>query len=361
MQPGSLPPYPSFASAPTREPSRQRPLPPRRGLLARYVALTTPPGSPDDASLPLPVRERLRRAQLASAIFGGMFLLDLLLIPATTDQISSLAAVLVVLVTCVVAALLNRQGWVTAAGYLVVLVLVAAVAAIFLTAPVVTLDYVPVYDLLTIPLLVAASVLPRGQIFLIAVLNSAFIVADSTLQPHAHQMDISTPDGLSLVLRPVILQIILAIVSFLWARSMDRALARADRAEEIAALEHEVAEQKRQLDIGIRQILDTHIRAANGDFSARAPVAQGNALWQIGSSLNNLLSRVQRASTSEYQLRRTEDAIDRLAVALRDARAGRLPMWPAPDGTRVDTLIETIVDRRRQAPPLQSPQSDIGY
>ena len=111
-----------------------------------------------------------------------------------------------------------------------------------------------------------------------------------------------------------------------------------------------MADQKRQLDIGIQQILQTHVRAANGDYSARAPLGQDNILWQIASSLNNLLSRLQRSGQAEHQLRRTDEEIRRLAAAIDDAQAGRKPIWPAPTGTAADLILERIRGGRRSAP-----------
>ncbi len=250
----------------------------------------------------------------------------------------------------------------TAAGYVLVLVLIAAIAGVFLGAAggVVTVDYFPVYDLLTVPLLVAASVLLPSQVFLIAGINIAFILADVLLQPHTGY-SLNTPDGYSLVAKPVILQIILAVVSYLWARSMGRAIGRADRAEELAALEHSVAEQRRQLEVGAQQLLETHVRVSNGDFGARAPVVQDNILWQVAASLNNLLARLQNAARSDHQLRRTEDELRRLAGAIDDAQAGRRPVWPAPTGTAADLIIERITGRSRQAQPapLMGPPAQL--
>src|SRR5579884_1667511 len=81
-----------------------------RGPWARWIAFSTPRGDPDDASLPLSDRERLRRARLASSIIAVLFVLDLFLIPATVDQASSLAAVVGVAFVCALAAILNKLG-----------------------------------------------------------------------------------------------------------------------------------------------------------------------------------------------------------------------------------------------------------
>jgi len=54
---------------------------------------------------------------------------------------------------------------------------------------------------------------------------------------------------------------------------MLEALVRADRAETVAALEHALLEQKRDLELGIQQILQTHVTIANGNLDARAPLS----------------------------------------------------------------------------------------
>src|SRR5262249_7466284 len=142
----------------------------------------------------------------------------------------------------------------------------------------------------------------------------------------ARETAIFTPWGM--INRHLAAVIFASLFSSIGAFSVERAILRADRAEAFALLEHQIADQKRQLDVGIQQILQTHVRAANGDFQARAPQMPGSVLWQISASLNNLLGRLQRAGTAEFRLQRTEEELARLAAALRDAQAGRRPIWP---------------------------------
>jgi len=90
---------------------------------------------------------------------------------------------------------------------------------------------------------------------------------------------------------------------------MSEAIVRVDRAETIAILEHALLEQKRDLELGIQQILQTHVTIANGNLNARAPLSQDNVLWQIARALNTLLTRFQRAVIAEKELQRTEQAV----------------------------------------------------
>jgi hypothetical protein len=291
-----------------------------------------------------------------------MLVADIVALPAgataqTAGDMATLSAILVLGVGMLIAAGLNRAGLVSTAGTLIVLLLTGAVMGAVVSAPNGQLDtiYLPAYDLLAIGVVVGASILPRIAAFVIAFLNIGLILGDFYLQPKVGDLalQLQTRGVLALVARPVALEVIVAVVAFLWVRSADEAIRRADRAEEIAALEHTLADQKRQLDIGVQQLLQTHVRIANGDFTARAPLGQDHLLWQIASSLNNLVARMQRAGQAEHQLRRTEEELRRLAQAIDDAQAGRQAFWPVPTGTAADLIIERVArgSRRRVAAP----------
>jgi hypothetical protein len=308
----------------------------------------------------------VRRSRLASWIILGLFIGDGVLSGFGIGDIGSEAAVVILALGLVVAALFNHAGHVGFAGTLIALLIIAGTLGAVVSYPKgLTLDALPAFDLLIVSVVVAASLLPRRAAFLIAAINIALITTDFFAQPHAADLQHELSDttlypspvvaSISLITRPIALQIIVSVVAYLWVRGTDDAIRRADRAEEIAALEHRIAEQKRQLDYGVQQILQTHIRAANGDFGARAPLGQDNALWQISSSLNNLLARLQRAGNAEYRLQRTEEELQRLAAALQDAQSGRRPIWPAPSGTSVDPIIEIITGGTRRSLPPQSP------
>ncbi len=202
----------------------------------------------------------------------------------------------------------------------------------------------PAYDLLAVAVIIAASVLPRWAAFVVAAINAGLICGDYFLQPKSG--DLLKWQGangaLWLLARPIALQIIVAAVAFLWVRGADEALRRADRAEELAELEHAFAEQHKQIEVGAHQILETLVRVANGDYRARAPLSEENVLWQIAASLNNLLSRMQRSGAAEHQLGRTEEELRRLATALDDVRLGRRAAWPAPSGTAADLILERL-------------------
>jgi hypothetical protein len=256
-----------------------------------------------------------------------------------------------------VASLLNRLGASTAAGWVLVLVLVFAIIGAVAGSPKLDYIYLPAFDLLAIPVMVAALVLPLRWVWVVSVIGAALIAVDMFVQPRS-----TIPTSLAsfvaqygiyvLALRPIILVVVTAILVFLLASLLQQQVRRADRAEELAELERQQVEERQELQTGVAQLRDVHIRLANGDYNARATLNQDNQLFVVGQSLNNLVSRFQSAGRAEYEYRRIQEECRRLVVALDEARAGRHPLWPAPSGTSLDDVIDRLAGRRR--PALQS-------
>jgi hypothetical protein len=219
------------------------------------------------------------------------------------------------------------------------------------------LMWIPALDFFAVPVFLSGLLLSRRAPFGAVVIGSALIAALLLLKPRDPWLSqmVAQLGIYHFMVRPIVLMLIVAIASWLWGRSVEQAIMRADRAEEVAAMEHQLADQKRQLDRGIQNLLETHVRASNGDFSARAATNQDNVLWQIAVSLNNLLSRLGKYSHVDQRLGRTEAEIDRVAMAMETARAGRQPSWPTPSGTRVDRLLALLTG---QPQPRQMPMQD---
>lgn len=325
----------------------------RRGVVGWWLDLTAPPRP--NRSLPIGERERLRKAELTSFSILAVFFLLVSLVSNSLAHPATAQAVGVMALGLIVAAALNRAGRTRTAAYLVPsLLTLVIVLAIVRSQGGLQLALLPAYDLLALPVFLVSLTASRRATWVFAALGIAFVLADFALQPHARitaagasgfddiQYAIGQVTWWGEVNRHVALILFAALFSWLGAWSVEAAIVRADRAEEVARLEHYVADSKRQLDQGIQQILDTHIRAANGDFSARAPMNQDNVLWQIAASLNNLLGRLQKTGQAEHHLRRTEGELRRLATALDDARMGRRPIWPAPTGTAADLILARI-------------------
>lgn len=350
-------PLQTYGSATSREASaRLAPdveLATGRGVLGWWYRIAAPRVT--GARPSLAERELLRRGRLAATLILAILVLGIINIPvaATNPSMSELYGDLVGIAGCVVAVALNRSGYVAAASVLLATLLAGGFVGIILSTP----GGLSVPNLLLMPLLaldelIVVSLLAPWTVFLFALVNSAFVLAvilewptDATVHTLLNQ-----PGAASLIISPPItLYLIVALVTYLWVRGATNALVARDRAEEFAALEHAVAEQRRSLELGMRQLHDTLVRAANGDYSARAPLSQDNVLWQLGASLNTMIARQQKVSDAQFQLQRAAGEVSRLVDAVRQARAGRPPLWPAETGTVVDPLIRELAGPRAPA------------
>ena len=287
-----------------------------QGVLGRWYKFAAP--RVNSARPSLTERELLRRGRLAATLILAILVLGIINIPvaALNPSKTELYGDLAGIAGCLVALALNRNGSVALASILLAVLLDAGFAGIILAAP----GGLSVPNLLLAPLmalaeLIAVSLLAPWTVFLVALINSVFILVvilewptDATVQSLLNQ-----PGAASLIISPPItLYLIVALVTYLWVRGATSALIARDRAEELASLEHAVAEQRRDLEVGMRQMHDTLVRVANGDFSARAPLTQDNVLWQLSASLNTMIARQQKVSDAHYQLQRASGEVGRL-------------------------------------------------
>jgi hypothetical protein len=335
----------------------------RRGLLGAWLDLVAPPPAPLGA--PLLERERVRRAELSGYVLLGVLLVGLALIPNGLANLPTLASAVIIIISAGVAALLNRTDHTTSAALVLIAAFTLALGGALLWAPQLDLMWMPALDFFAVPVLLAAILLSRRAPFIVGAVNIAIITTLLVLKPRdpALAAMVASLGIYHFVIRPAMLILIVAIAGWLWSRSVEQAIARADRAEEVAAAEHELARQKVQLERGIQGLLETHVRLANGDFTARAHAGQENVLWQIAVSLNNLVSRMGQWARVEQRLRQTDGEIDRLAVSLERARQGQPALWPALGGTHVDRLtllLATSAPTRGQREVGTAPAGQMG-
>src|SRR5262249_10452994 len=200
-----------------------------------------------------------------------------------------------------------------------------------------TMGQLPNYDAFAVGVVVSASILPRGLAFVVAALNSLIIVADYMLQPHNANVAADavlypsvTQQTVSLLARPIALQFIFAVVAFLWVRGVDRAIMRADRAEEVAELERRELERTVALGEGVRYLPQTLVQWRNGDFRSRMPEMPVEALQSLSDDLNAFIQQVAPRLQADFYYRRTEEEARRLAMALQAQAQGRRVTMPAP-------------------------------
>ena len=315
------------------------------------------------------IRDQYRRGRVASLIILGTLCAILLLLPIIIIYAPVpfnlpwvFASAAIGMLCCLLAIPANRSGRVQMAGILLIVAVDVIVAGIILSErngldPI----FLSMFDLLVVTELIAASILNPSSVFVVALINILLIVLDLNFQPHSMmwmQMVMSQTLGYSLLARPVTLYLVVAAVAFLWVRSALRALQRADRAELIAELERREVEQKKQLEQEIEQILQVHVRVANGDLNARAPTYQDHALWQIGLALNNLLARFKNSARAEYSLQRITQDIAQLRIAVRYWQSGQQLQWRPSREVVLNPLIDDI--KRALAAPTASNTTNTG-
>ncbi len=355
----------------------------RRGIVGWWLNLTAPPVPKLLASVD--ARERLRKAELTSFSILAVFFFLLALVVNTLADAATAQAVVIMAVGLVIAAVCNRLGVGNmrfAAYFVPSLVFVVIVLAIVGARGGLDLVLIPAYDLFAIPIFISSLTGNQRIPWLFGFAAVAVILLDFFTAPHTlytvQSQTIGNADAfdsiryllsrvgpVGAVNRHIALTIFAALFSWLGARSVDGAIRRADRAEEFAEYERRELESKRQIEVAAQHLLEVHTRVANGDFNSRVALDRGNVLWSVGQSLNNLLQRLQRQGQAEYQLRRTEEEAQRLAVALDEVNSGRYPLWPARANTVIDLLRERVAARGQQTgrsghlPPQQRPQAPL--
>jgi hypothetical protein len=299
-------------------------------LLSTKDAPRSPSGI--TTNLGIAVREEARRKQVVSAILLVIVLFQLVDLPGAImmHSLMAIGTVLLGLVLCGVAMIFNQIGRVALVSLLLILVVDLGCGLMLLTSPMgLDVGDLPVFDILLVSLLIAVSLLPAVSVFPVALSNILFIFAVLALMPRtpALNMMLASDMAYNTIVQPVSLQIVVAVVAYIWVRSALRAIARADRAEEIAQLQrreaellrHE-AERTRQLDMGSDHLLHVLVRAANGDRTVRANLPPDHLLWRVSNALNLLLTRLRRANQAENEIQQLREANARLTQRAYEAK-----------------------------------------
>ncbi|GHO46584.1 hypothetical protein [Ktedonospora formicarum] len=333
------------------------------GLIQRWNELTAIPESRSNADFAQ--RETARKSQMSSNILFFFTIMVVFLLPACyfAPYPSYFWLDLGLAISCVIALILNRQGQTLAAGILVnVAGFIALTVALFSTVP---FDETTLqgYDMYVIVELLAVSLLPTRSVFIVFVASVGCILGTLLYMPHTVVLQNDLHERfLIIVARPIGTLLLVAGVAYILATTMTNAIKRAGQAEMIATLEHELADQKQELEEGIQQILSTHVAVANGNLSARAPLNKDNMLWQIARALNVLLVRLQRASQAEKELQMVEQAIGHYVGTIQQAEAHHQAPNLTLGHTKLDPLIaalqgQTINRAQLPPPPLPSQRS----
>jgi hypothetical protein len=326
-------------------------------LLTNWYRWFTP-APPQGRLATLKEREKIRRSRLASIILAVQLLfIELPVVPVVANAPNH-AVVLPWLCGCIVALLValyaNRRGWLALAGLLMVGSIEVTVMIKILTIPGgLSTFYLPQFDILLQPILIAVALLAPWSAFAVAGLNVSFFLAVLTLSNKAPDLLAVLHDPTrvgDLFSVPIMGQILTAFFAFLIVRDLLAALKSADQAEQLASLEFLLAESRRevehrnvQLEAGIAEMVHSIRQVSmqqDEGTHARVHLAQEHPLWPVGMQLNLFLDRYQRARASDAQLEATTSAIHELANAIyQSTLAGHPLRLPPRRNTPLDAVI----------------------
>ncbi|HLV98427.1 MAG TPA: hypothetical protein VKT82_07080 [Ktedonobacterales bacterium] len=346
-----------FQRSPFVEDPRDQPQPPgrpkRAGPLRQlwnaWLWLTGP--RPERFASAITGQERLRRSRLISALLLLVAAVMALLIPSAFSVAGLWQPILIQATLAVLALLLNRSGLVTGSGLAIIVLADLSISQNIVRQPYgLTNTTLADLYLLVIPILIAGMVLPNIFIpitgiiqVLISVAIFRFLHHDTLLAQEIQKVDGNM--GYTSVLGPILLHVCGTGIVWLYAWSVDRAILRADRAEELAeARAHideqarQIAEQKQRLEEGIQTIQEVQARVANGEYSARVSL-QGNELLPLGVSFNIMAERLSRVERIEQEYQHLENALRLLLDACEKLARGASPVSLRATGTPVDRVF----------------------
>jgi hypothetical protein len=332
------------------------------------------PTPPTGRLVTLRERERIRRGRLASIILAVQLLfIELPVIPVVISAPNG-HIVLPWLSGCIVALLaafgFNRRGNLLIAGILMVGSIEVTMIVKILTIPGgISIFYIPQFDILIQPILIAVALLAPWSAFAVAGFNICFIIAALTAGPHAADLTQALHNPIQvgdLFAVPVMAQILTAFFGWIIVRNLLEALKQADQAEQIAALEYSLAENRRkaeerstQLEVGVNAIVKTIQQVSNKDIGARVELTPENELWPVGKQINLFLDRYQKARGAEHELEATRAAISEFSNEIYQAGQQQRSFHLPP---RRNTLLDSVIiafsgERRNTGEPNKESQS----
>ena len=319
-------------------------------LFGWWYRIAAPPEVPDEA--PLRDRMRVRSGKLTSVIFLIQIIFFLSTLIVVLLSAPSVAPILVITIGVMwLGVFLNRIGKTITAGILVIIVLEVGLTVNILTHPGgLSPLLMTLFNFFVAPELVAASLIVPWAALPVTLMNCLITIALITYAPKTPEMvQVLRAGSYSTYANAIQIQVMVAVVVFLWVSSTYKEMKRANTAEEVNKLTIEMTiqqqamqQEKQRLEESIQQIVSVHMQVANGNLNARVPLDQQNVLWTIAGSLNNLLARLQSWRQDATQLRQNEQALQQLLYNIQIARRQEKPLQVYTTGTSLDALIQEI-------------------
>lgn len=321
-------------------------------LLSWWYNLTAVPEPPAQASFVK--REAARRVRLFSTVAFFFLLILILFFPACFFLPNPLVVYMDGLMVgmVVLSLFINRTGRSIFAGVFLIIVSELVLTIVIITTTPFDETSIQFFDLYLVVDLLAVSLIPPQSVFIVAFCSSLFIYFDLLYQPHtpvfAHDL---LTQFLPVLIRPIALQIIIAGVAYLWVRNSTRAIARADRAEMLANLEHAMVEERarKQLEESIQWLVKTHAEAMNKQIIAKIPYPlEARMLWPLIGIINSLWVRLQHAHQTDHELRYLRQAIAAYTEVLNQTLRSPQQALPVPQTkTDLDSLMLAVRNLQR--------------
>ncbi|HEY7127403.1 MAG TPA: hypothetical protein VH540_25955 [Ktedonobacterales bacterium] len=321
-----------------------------------WVRLTGPHWS--NFSKEISAQERLRRSRLISALLLLIVATIALLIPTLYVQPLIWRPVVLLAGGSVLVVLLNRWGQITLSGLAYVVMVDVALAGFIITKPIFTYSNIPNLDLFILALLISGIVLPRRLIPVVAALHIGLILAIFNLKQHDDLLAQGIQryfggQSYTAYINAILLQVCGAGIAWLHAWSVERALLRASRAEELAQAQLRIeeqsrllADQKARLEHGVLMLQEVQERIANGDLEARVSLYE-NDLLPLAVNFNLLAERLGRVERIAQEHRRLEHALAQALEAASISTVGKDGAALPQTGTLADRVAPLLLHRRR--------------
>lgn len=322
---------------------------PMRRLWKAWLWLTGP--RPERFGESVAGQERLRRSRLISVLLIVDVVVFILLVFGALANPLLWIPVLITIGLGLVAALLNRAGWPVLAGLVFITLVDADLVEFMLSQPHgLTVGSLIDFDLMVLAVLISGMILPRQLILITGALHILGIIVIFRMVPHDPILneEIQLHEGgqaYAALLGSIVLQFCGACIVWLYAWSVDRAILRASRAEELAAARahideqaRQIAAQKQRLEHGIHALQEVQARVANGEYGARVSL-QDNELLPLGVSFNLMAERLGRVERIEQEYRRLENALQQLLDACTALGRGIAPATLRATGTLADRIF----------------------
>lgn len=321
-------------------------------LLHFWYRIAAPPEAP--AHAPLLAREIARRGRVTSLVMLvtiAMVLLTFIIQPSLDITIT------LIVVTCVdiVALTFNQRGRILVAGTIITtmteLGLLFSMVGMLQKHGGVTFEAIIFLPLLVQGIVVAVSTLPPFSVILLLVLNSIanaivvyFLPYSAAVTTYLQKNEQIPPGQIFNISLTVYL--IVGLVSFIWVRSANEAIRRADKADARAEYEQEMAQRDRstnkKLTSDINEIASI-LAAIGNDPSREFRIdQQHNTLWPLARSLDNLRRRLINVNYELSAHQCLQKACGNLITSLDAAIIQR---GPVVNWKQTKTMTDEIVYR----------------